>query len=72
LNIFVEAKINAILTNDPNKIKVYVEGYDSHCLAAYNYFKDQMPGIVDTLASINSIKDLFDDLRSASKPCTFA
>ena len=68
----LEAKINAILTGDPNKIKVYTQGYDSHCLAAYSYFKDDMPDIEDTIASINSIKEKYDELRSASKPCTFA
>lgn len=72
MKINVEAKINAILTGDLNKIKVYTQGYDSHCLAAYSYFKDDMPDIEDTIASINSIKEKYDELRSASKPCTFA
>lgn len=41
----VEARIDALVTRDPNKLKVYLEGYDSHCLNAYAYFKDQMPDI---------------------------
>jgi DNA polymerase-1 len=69
----LEAKINALLTDDPNKKKVYTQGYDSHSLAAYAYFSEQMldidPGSVE---SINSIADKYSDLRSASKPVTFA
>lgn len=41
----LEDRINALLTKDTNKIKVYVDGYDGHCLRAYAYFKDQMPDI---------------------------
>lgn len=41
----LEARIDALVTRDPNKLKVYLEGYDSHCLNAYAYFKDQMPDI---------------------------
>lgn len=39
----LEDRVNALLTRDPNKLKIYIEGYDSHCLRAYSYFKDQMP-----------------------------
>lgn len=39
----LEDRVNALLTEDPNKLKIYIEGYDSHCLRAYSYFKDQMP-----------------------------
>lgn len=41
----LEDRINALLTKDPNKLKVYVEGYDSHSLRAFAYFGDQMPDI---------------------------
>ena len=41
----LEDRINAILTKDKNKIKVYKDGYDSHSLRAYAYFKDEMPNI---------------------------
>ena len=67
----LEDKINALLTKDPNKLKVYIDGYDGHCLRAFSYFGDQMPDIVDTLQSINSIKDKYPDLRSKSKAPTF-
>lgn len=67
----LEDRISALLTKDPAKIKVYTDGYDSHCLRAYAYFKDQMPDIVDTVESINSIKKKYDQLRSDSKMPTF-
>lgn len=67
----LEDYVSALTTKDPNKLKVYTDGYDGHCLRAYSYFKDQMPGIIDTVASINSIKDLYPDFRDTSKVPTF-
>ena len=32
-------------TKDPNKLRVYTEGFDGHCLRAFSYFRDQMPDI---------------------------
>ena len=68
----LESRINALLTKDPNKMKVFTDGYDSHCINAYGYFKEQMPDIEDTLESINSIKDKYPHLRQDSKRVTFA
>lgn len=47
-------------------------GYDGHCLRAFSYFGDQMPDIVDTVESINSIADKYKELRQESKAPTFA
>lgn len=63
--------ISALTTKDENKLKVYTDGFDGHCLRAFAYFKDQMPDIVDTVESINSIKEKYPDLRQDSKPNTF-
>jgi DNA polymerase-1 len=41
----LEDKISALTTKDPNKLKVYTDGYDGHCLRAHAYFGDQMPDI---------------------------
>ena len=41
----LEDRISALTTKDPNKLKVYTDGYDGHCLRAYAYFGDQMPEI---------------------------
>lgn len=71
----LEDRINTLLTKDPNKIKVYTDGYDGHALRAYAYFGDQMPDIVDTVESINSIaekKSPYAHLRQESKSPTFA
>lgn len=45
LNIFVEDRISALITKDPNKLSVYLYGYDGHSLRAYAYFGNQMPDI---------------------------
>lgn len=45
----LEDKINSLLTKDPNKIKVYTSGYDSHSLRSVAYFPEDMPDIIDQL-----------------------
>lgn len=68
----LEDKISALLTKDPNKLKVYTDGYDGHCLRAHSYFGDQMPDIDgSSVAGINSIADKYPDLRQDSKAPTF-
>lgn len=69
----LEDRINAILTKDKNKIKVYTDGYDGHCLRAHAYFSAEMPDIDGlTVESINSIIDKYPHLRQKSKSPTFA
>lgn len=69
----LEDRINAIRTNDHNKIKIYTDGYDGHCLRAYAYFGDQMEDIKDdSVEEINSIEVKYPDLRQRSKAPTFA
>lgn len=41
----LEDRINALLTKDPQKIKVYTDQFDGHSLRAYAYFNKQMPDI---------------------------
>jgi DNA polymerase-1 len=41
----LEDKISGLTTKDPNKLKVYTDGYDGHSLRAFAYFTDQMPDI---------------------------
>lgn len=68
----LEDRISALQTKDPNKLKVYTDGYDGHCLRAYWYFGDQMPDIdPNSVDSINSIKDKYPKLRKLSKSPTF-
>lgn len=68
----LEDKISALTTKDLNKIKIYADGYDGHCLRAYSYYKSQMPDIINTVESINSIEDKYPKLRNESKGPTFA
>lgn len=67
----LEDRISALTTKDPNKLKVYTDGYDGHCLRAFAYYPDVMPDIVDTVASINTIKKKYPDQRDESKTPTF-
>lgn len=77
----LEDKISALLTKDTNKIKVYLDHYDGHCLRAYSYFKQEMPDIEaafnaatsdsEKVRIINSIKKLYPLIRDKSKAPTF-
>lgn len=69
----LEDRISALTTKDPNKLKVYTDGYDGHCLRAFNYFGHLMPDIDDEsdIDLINSIADKYPDLRQDSKAPTF-
>lgn len=68
----LEDRISALTTKDPNKLKVYTDGYDGHSLRAYSYFGDQMPDIDPTsVTSINSIQDKYKSQRQESKVPTF-
>jgi DNA polymerase-1 len=67
----LEDRISALTTKDPQKLKVYTDGYDGHSLRAYAYFGEQMPDIVDTVESINSIQEKYKHLRGDSKAPTF-
>jgi DNA polymerase-1 len=67
----LEDRVSALTTRDKNKLKVYVDGYDGHCLRAFYYFPDRLTGIVDTVEGINSIKKLFPEVRQDSKEPTF-
>lgn len=84
----LESKVDTLLTRDPMKEVVFTDGFDSHCLASYFYFKDRMPDITDELGDyfesgnnipkekaveiINSIKHRYPALRQDSKAISFA
>lgn len=68
----LEDRISALTTKDKNKLKVYTDNYDGHCLRAYSYFGNQMPDIdPNSVDSINSIADKYKELRQKSKAPTF-
>lgn len=76
----LEDRISALTTKDSQKLKVYTDSFDGHCLRAYSYFKEQMPDVTKELEAnpekeveiINSIKKRYPELRQASKGITFA
>lgn len=68
----LEDRISALTTKDPNKLKVYTDGYDGHSLRAYSYFGDLMTGIdPNSVVSINSIAKAYPVFRQDSKVPTF-
>lgn len=69
----LEDYISALTTKDPNKLKVYEEGFDGHCLRASYYYRDQLMHVdQDDPKSVNSLKKTHEDLRQESKVPTFA
>jgi len=73
----LEDYISALTTKDPNKLNVYIKGFDGHCLRAAYYFPEDLlaRGIriaLDDPDSVNSIKKVAPDLRQDSKGPTFA
>lgn len=57
----LEDMISALTTKDPNKLKVYTDGFDGHCLRASYYYKADLlaEGIVIDMndpKSVNSLK----------------
>lgn len=61
----LEDHISALTTKDQNKLKVYLDHYDGHCLRAFSYFSDKMPDIQKDLDLLNQegkiYKVTFDD-----------
>lgn len=72
----------ACLSKDPNKLAIFTDGLDGHCMNALGYFREQvaehMPLTGDT---VNDVKKFFDlqeaghkelkAIRQNSKPATF-
>lgn len=68
----LEAKATALWTKDPNRLDVYIKGFDSHCFNAYFYFMTEVVGIEFTVESVNSIKQKYPELRNRAKPANFS
>ncbi len=71
----LEDRVNALLTQDPNKLKIYTDGYDSHAFRTKFYWPDLTPDIDNSVESINSIAEKtspYYSLRTKSKAPTFA
>lgn len=69
----LEDVISALTTKDPNKLKVYTDGFDGHCLRAAFYYDSELTHIdLNDPKSVNSIKKTHPTLRQSSKTPTFA
>lgn len=69
----LEDRINTLLTRDPNKEKVLLDGYDGHSFRTYHFWPEKFKHInPDSPESINTIQTDFDPDRSRSKPVHFA
>ena len=55
----VEDHISALLTKDINKLKVYLDHYDGHCLRAYSYWKELMPDITEQLDKLDTTEQIY-------------
>ena len=66
----LEDRINTLLTKDPNKIKIYTQGFDGHCLRAAYYFN--IPVDRDNPDAVNALKHSHPKERQDSKAPTFA
>lgn len=64
----LEARIDALTTKDPVKLKVFTEGWDVHCLNASIAFGKFMPDIdISNKDSVNSIKESYGYYRQKAK-----
>ena len=69
----LEDRISALTTKDPNKLKVYTDGFDGHALRAVFYWPDQFPNIdIADPKQVNTLKKQDHPLRQKSKAPTFA
>lgn len=69
----LEDRISALTTKDPNKIKVYTDGFDGHALRAVFYWPDQFQHINSAdPKQVNLLKKQDHPLRQKSKAPTFA
>jgi DNA polymerase-1 len=72
----LEDYISALTTKDPNKLGVYIQGFDGHCLRAAYYFREELiaEGLnidVTDPKSVNRIKKEAKHWRQDSKAPTF-
>jgi DNA polymerase-1 len=63
----LEERIGAILSKDPERIKVYTQGFDGHSMRAQRYFADQMPDISEALAKAETATNFW--INNAGEYC---
>ena len=69
----LEDAVNTLLTRDPNKVKVFTDGFDGHSLRAATFFSADLPDIdINDAKSVNRIKKEFGEFRDKAKSPHFA
>lgn len=76
----LEDRVITIQSKDPNKTKIYTDGFDAHSFNAFGYFLEELEDLHNrvnvkpekTLELVNSIENAYPSLRTQSKPITFA
>lgn len=68
----LEDRINTLLTRDPNKEKVLLDGFDGHMFRAYHFWPHLFQGVPETPEAINALIADFGDTRGKGKPVHFA
>lgn len=69
----LEDRINTLLTRDPNKEKVLLDGFDGHSFRTYHFWPEKFPHIdPEDPVSVNTIQKDYDADRGRSKPVHFA
>lgn len=69
----LEDMISALTTKDPNKLKVYTDGFDGHSVRAVGYWPEAFPDIdPNDPKQVNVLKKQDHPLRQESKIPTFA
>jgi DNA polymerase-1 len=69
----LEDVINTLLTQDPNKEKVLLDGFDGHSFRALSFWPEKFPNIDPSdPKSVNSIAKTHKGIRSDAKPVHFA
>lgn len=68
----LEDRINTLLTRDPNKEKVLLDGFDGHMFRAYHFWPDKFQGVPETPEAINALMADHGDTRGSGKPVHFA
>ena len=68
----MEARVDALLTKDPNKLRVLIDDIDSHCFATYGYWPEEFKHLDGSKEAINSIKKSHPELRQKSKGVSFS
>lgn len=55
----LEAMVDALITGDPNKQRIYTDGLDSHCMNTFAYWPDKMSDIQEELDMAESATEFW-------------